>query len=120
MRQSNGCIVKRSSEGTRFFEVDSGYSEFCNSPSQAGGLNPELQRHSVTGNGDVQVRQSTDSVGFETTEGIGDTQSKLFVQAGRDPGVDLAPLRRGETVSGEFAEGSAIRKPCLQGRIRRR
>ena len=47
--------------------------------AEVSGLNPQLQRHGVTSDGNVQLPQRGDSIGLESTEGISDRKAEFLV-----------------------------------------
>lgn len=104
VREANGSIIEGTAERSFFLKVNSRYSKFPNSPAEVGCLYPELQGHGISGDGDIKVRESADSISFKAAECIRDGQPEFFIQTRSNPAINRPSVLWCRIVSSKFTQ----------------
>ncbi len=94
MLQTRDRIIQQPAEVTVGVKIAKLNRYLPDSKSEACSLHPELDRHRVTRDGDVEPGKHRHAVGLEPAEGVRQGQSQLPVEQGRDASVDAAALGR--------------------------
>ena len=84
--------------------VDQPHGELRDPQPAPSGLGPQLQRHTVAWDGEVQPREGAHAVGLEAAEGIGDAQAEDLVEQVGDLLIDGPPLQRRRAVAAQIAQ----------------
>src|SRR5262249_49191277 len=100
-------VVEDAAEGAVRVEVQAGHTDLLDAQAEAGGLDPELQRHAPARLGDAQPGQGLLAIRLEAAEGVGQMQAEAGVDLAGDLLVNPAAVLRRRRVLAEVAQVAA-------------